>query len=270
MDLPLLHLSQAHLQVLETCPRKFQYRFLDGLTLPQPSLVSEKQVLGTQFHQLMQQRALGLEIQPLLADNPKLQEWFRHFQEAPPPLLTGFWQSEYQCTLALEEFTLIAVFDLLIQDSTQAQIVDWKTYRRPHRTQRLQQQWQTRLYLFMATEVLGHAPSQISMMYWFAEKPATERAVAESWLSIAYSEAMHQQTKETLRTLLAALRGWMQDFTNGQRNFPQVALSAQKCFSSPQPCTFINQCHPSLNVDQADWAALLNLEAIAEVSIPLS
>jgi PD-(D/E)XK nuclease superfamily len=78
-SLPFLQLSQGHLQILETCPRKFQSVFLDNLTFPQPSLASEKQALGKQFHQLMQQRELGLEIQPLLDDSPKLQGWFQHF-----------------------------------------------------------------------------------------------------------------------------------------------------------------------------------------------
>ncbi|WP_404784618.1 PD-(D/E)XK nuclease family protein [Altericista sp. CCNU0014] len=270
--LPFLQLSQAHLQVLETCPRKFQYLFLDSLMLPQPSLVSENQVLGRQFHQLMQQRELGLDIQPLLDDNPKLREWFQFFQDAPPPLLTGQWrQSEYQCTLELEGFTLIAVYDLLIRDTSTAQIVDWKTYPRPPRVQLLQQHWQTRLYLFIAAEALGYPPDRVSMLYWFAELP--ERSASrsrENWLSISYSETLHRQTRETLTKQLTNLRGWVKDFIEHRQDFPQVPLADPKCGSNAQPCSFASACqrYPD-RPDRSNTALadLTDLAAIAELPL---
>jgi hypothetical protein len=268
--LPFLQLSQAHLQILETCPRKFQYFFLDSLMLPQPSLASEKQELGTQFHQLMQQRELGLEIQPLLDDNPKLQGWFGSFENAPPPLMTGqLRQSEYQCTLELEGFTLISVYDLLLQDASQAQIVDWKTYARPPRVQLLQQHWQTRLYLFMATEVLGYNPDQVSMLYWFAESTPeyTANRKAENWFSISYSQALHRQTQETLKTLLTHLRQWVNEFAEYRRDFPQVPLMDPKCGSKTQACTFANACQRYTghnDTARSDWT---NLTAIAELPL---
>jgi PD-(D/E)XK nuclease superfamily len=270
-NLPFLQLSQGHLQILETCPRKFQSVFLDTLTLPQPSLGSENQALGKQFHQLMQQRELGLEIQPLLDDSPQLQRWFQQFQDSPPPLITGeFRQSEYPCTLALEGFTLTAVFDLLIQDGDRAQIADWKTYRRPLRAQLIEQHWQTRLYLFMATEVLGYAPDCISMVYWFAEPTPEDRNPTQNWLSIPYSESMHQQTQQTLQKQLASLHRWMQDFTTSHQNFPQVPLNAQKCWSKTQCCPFVAHCHRTPDRTHADLIELedlTDLAAITEISI---
>jgi hypothetical protein len=268
-SLPFLQLSQGHLQILETCPRKFQSIFLNGLTLPQPSLELEKQELGKQFHQLMQQRELGLEIQPLLDNSLKLQGWFQKFQDSPPPLLAGqFRQSEYPCTLTLEGFTLTAVFDLLIQDGDRAQIADWKTYRRPLRAQLIEQHWQTRLYLFMVTEVLGYAPDCVSMVYWFAEStPQNSSSPSQNWLSIAYSKSMHQQTQETLEKQLVSLRKWMEDFTTNHQSFPQVPLSAQKCWSKAQCCPFVTHCHRTPDSARTDLADLTNLGAIAEVPI---
>ncbi len=267
--LPLLQLSQAHLQILETCPRKFQYFFLDSLAMPQNSAVLEKQELGSRFHQLMQQRALGLEIQPLLDHHPKLQEWFLRFQDAPPPLMVGIRQNEYPCTLTLENFTLIAVFDLLIQGDNEVQVVDWKTYRRPHRAQLLKEHWQTRLYLFLVAEALGYAPDQISMLYWFAESSSerSTRGGTENWLSIPYSASMHQQTSKTLVQLLSSLGGWMQDFVVGHQNFPQVPLSAQKCWSSQHVCPFVNHCYSARDSLPTPLESLIDLEAIAEISL---
>ncbi len=267
-NLPFLQLSQGHLQILETCPRKFQSVFLDNLTFPQPSLGSDKQELGKQFHQLMQQQALGLDIQPLLDDSPKLQGWFQHFQDSPPPLMSRqHRQSEYSCTLALEEFTLTAVFDLLIQEGDRAQIADWKTYRRPLRAQLIEQHWQTRLYLFMAAEALGYMPDRVSMVYWFAESTPENGDPSQSWLSVAYSESMHQQTQATLTKLLRSLRKWMQDFTTNHQNFPQVSLSAKKCWSKAQCCPFVTHCHRTPDSARTDLEDLTNLGAIAEVTL---
>jgi hypothetical protein len=267
-NLPPIHLSQAHLQILETCPRKFQYFFLESLMMPQPSDVLEKQELGSQFHQLMQQHALGLEIQPFLDNHPKLQEWFCHFQEAPPPSIAGLRQNEYPCTLTMENSTLTAVFDLLIQGTDEAQVVDWKTYRRPHRSQLLEQHWQTKLYLFLASEVLGYPPDRVSMLYWFAEsspKHSTSGG-AKNWLSISYSASMHRQTRATLDQLLTSLDGWMKDFVAGRQDFPKVPLTAQKCRSSQYSCPFLNYCYPDLDNAPPTLENLMDLEAIAEVS----
>jgi hypothetical protein len=265
--LPFLQLSQSHLQVLETCPRKFQYFFLDSLMMPQSTNVLEKQELGSQFHQLMQQRALGLEIQPLLDNHPKLQEWFSHFQSASLPLIAGSHQHEYPCVLTLENFSLIAVFDLLIQGASKAQVVDWKTYRRPHQAQLLQQHWQTRLYLFLVSEVLGYAPDCISMLYWFAESSLEDSTSGDAWLSIPYSAAMHQQTRTTLEQLLTSLAGWMQDFVVGHQDFPKVPFTAQTCGSGQYSCPFINYCYPVFSGSAPAVESLTDLEAIAEIPL---
>jgi PD-(D/E)XK nuclease superfamily len=265
-SLPPIQLSQAHLQMLETCPRKFQYFFLDSLMMPQPSNVLEKQELGSQFHQLMQQRALGLEIQPLLDNHPKLQEWFGRVQDAPPPSIAGLRQHEYPCTLTMENSALTAVFDLLIQGTDEAQVVDWKTYRRPHRSQLLEQHWQTRLYLFLVSEVLGYAPDRVSMLYWFAESsPNSTSEGAQSWLSIPYSASKHNQTRATLDQLLTSLDRWMKDFVTGRQDFPKVPLTAQKCRSGQYSCPFLNYCYPALDNAPSTLESLTDLGAIAEI-----
>jgi PD-(D/E)XK nuclease superfamily len=264
---PFVQLSQTHLQVLSTCPRKFQSLFLDQLALPQVSTSSEPQQLGMQFHQLMQQRELGLDIQPLLADNPQLQKWFHHFQDFPPPTIAGTRQSEHPCTLAFQDFILVAVYDLLIQDPDQAQIIDWKTYRRPPHTQTLQQHWQTRLYPFLLAETSQYQPEQISMIYWFAE-PSGSSPLQGNWIAIPYSSQLHRETQADLANLLNPLHQWIQDFTQNRTSFPQVPLSAGHCESRTQQCPFISHCLRNGNDKAVDLFTLIDMNAIAEVSLP--
>lgn len=210
----------------------------------------------------MQQQQLGLEIQPLLADNPQLQVWFQRFQDNPPPIIEGDRHSEYQCTLALHDFLLIGIYDLLILGPDQAQIIDWKTYQRPPRAQVLQQHWQTRLYPLLLAETSAYKPDRISMAYWFAESP-------KNGLTIPYSVAQHQQTQTHLSRLLPQLRQWMQDFAEDRQNLPQVPLSAGQCVSRSQQCMFIHHCQrldPTPN-NVPNLADLMDIAAIAEVPL---
>jgi hypothetical protein len=262
---PLLQLSQTHLQILSTCPRKFQSLFLEQLALPQPSLGSEQRQLGVQFHQLMQQQEMGLEIQPLLNDNPQLQRWFDQFQQFPPLMIAGTRLSEHSDALGFQNFILVAVYDLLIQGPQQAQIIDWKTYRRPPNIQVLQQNWQTQLYLFMLAETSGYTPEQISMTYWFAEVRGSG-ATQSHWINIPYTSQLHKQTQQALSLLLTTLSQWMEDFRKGIP-MPQAPFSAGYCLSSTQQCPFLGHCDRDSGQDETSLEALMDMGAITEVPL---
>jgi PD-(D/E)XK nuclease superfamily len=255
-----LQLSQTHLQTLSTCPRKFQYSFLEQLALPKLDASSEQQQLGTQFHRLMQQHELNLDIQPLLQDNPKLQEWFQRFQQSPPPMVLGSRHSEHQRTLSFQNVTLTAIYDLLIQGQNQAQIIDWKTYRCPPNAQMLKDHWQTRLYLFILAETSDYLSEQLAITYWFAEPSKS----GSHWIHFPYSHQLHQQTQADLERLLSSLQSWMQSFPQAQLS--QAALSAGHCISQIQRCPFVNLCDRFPD-DRPARPALTDISAIAELSL---
>ncbi len=257
-----MQLSQTHLQILSTCPRKFQSFFLEQLALPQPSLGSEQRELGVQFHHLMQQQELGLEIQSLLDDNPQLQKWFTQFQQSPPPMIEGNRLSEQSDALKFQDFMLVAVYDLLIQGPQQAQIIDWKTYRRPPNPQTLQQNWQTRLYPFLLTETAGYQPEQISMTYWFAEVPGSGSAQSH-WINFPYTAPLHEQTRQDLTQLLTDLSTWLESGTS----LPQAPFSAGYCSSSTQQCPFLRHCDRDPGKTLFNLVDLTDLSAIAEIPL---
>lgn len=219
-------LSQAHLSLLTTCPRKFQHVYLDQLGLPTISEEQERQVLGTHFHQLMQQRELGLPIENLVQADPHLQRWFKSFTNSPPPMLTGDRHSEHRRSLCFQHYLLTGVYDLLILGPQRAQILDWKTYARPQNPQWLQQNWQTRLYLYLLAETSNYLPKQISMTYWFAESRGNE-AEPHS-LNFTYDSALHSQTQKDLEHLLGSLTNWLEIYNRGNL-FPQVPLERGEC-----------------------------------------
>ncbi|NMG23070.1 PD-(D/E)XK nuclease family protein, partial [Brasilonema bromeliae] len=148
----LLRLSQGQLNLLERCPRQFQHTYLEQLHSPLDPEHEERQTLGSRFHLLMQQREMGLPIDTFLQEDTQLQSWMSAFANAAPEILNStsnsqtFRESEHYRTLQVQDYLLTVIYDLLIADNQQAQILDWKTYPKPPNKRKLEQNWQTRLY----------------------------------------------------------------------------------------------------------------------------
>jgi hypothetical protein len=197
-------LSQGHLNILATCPRKYQYLYLDHLLAPVTHEQQQRMTWGTQFHRIMQQWQLGLPMEPLLAHHPNLQACFQALQQAVPPLFErpmferpnlqqpnlqwpdgdteleiseikpSYCASEQARSLAIGDDVLLVVYDLLWVQGEQAQIIDWKTYPRPQNSRWLAQNWQTRLYPYVLVETSDYTPEQVSMSYWFVQAPKVQ------------------------------------------------------------------------------------------------
>ncbi|QOV21518.1 PD-(D/E)XK nuclease family protein [Anabaenopsis elenkinii] len=228
----VLHLSQGHLNLLETCPRQFQHTYLDKLHLLSHPDHEENQILGSRFHLLMQQREMGLPINGFLQADPQLQSWISALTNLVPELLTptvppSFRESEHCRTLQIQNYLLCVVYDLLIADPFQAQILDWKTYPKPLNKRKLQQNWQTRLYLYVLAETSAYLPQNISMTYWFFQSEGQPQNI-----QFNYDHTQHQRTAQRLDQLLNQLTNWLEAYQSKQA-FPQV----------PENSTTCNYCH---------------------------
>lgn len=228
-------LSQGHLQTLNLCPRKFQYLYVDHYALPSlPSHPEQlnRQRLGTEFHRLMHQESLGLDIGPLVAADADLARWYHTFQTSPPPMITGVAESEHCRSVALGAFTLLGIYDRVIFGEGQAQIIDWKTYPRPPEKKQLSQHWQTRLYPFLLAATSDYAPDTIRMTYWFAEG-----STPPQYLSFQYTAEHHQHLCDRLEMQLSRLEIWLDRYKKNQP-FPQVPEDMGRC----QSCAFAHRC----------------------------
>lgn len=260
-----LRLSQGHLNLLATCPRKFQHTYLEQLSAPTDPEQLERQTQGSLFHLLMQQWQLGLPVEPLLQQDPQLQRWFTAFMTAAPEILMldstegrVLRQSEHTRTLEVEGYLITVVYDLLLlnessQSQRQAKILDWKTYPRPRKTQWLEQNWQTRLYPFVLAETSHYMPEQISMVYWFFQSRGQQAEVPEPQsLKLAYDREKHEQTRQDLIALLTQLTGWLARYQQGEP-FPQLRAEAEQC----------SQCNYAVRCDR-----LADAQADPPVSLP--
>lgn len=261
----LLRLSQGHLNLLETCPRKFQHTYLEQLNSPANPEHEERQTLGSRFHLLMQQREMGLPINSFLQTDPQLQSWMSAFANAAPEILTPatdrgtFRESEHYRTLQVQDYLLTVIYDLLIADNHKAQILDWKTYPKPPDKRKLSKNWQTRLYMYVLAETSEYIPENISMTYWFVQSQGKPQNI-----QFTYSDSLHKQTGKRLNELLNQLTIWLNNYQRGEL-FPQVPENSKAC----DYCQFAQKCDDARPAATKETTSntLPSLEVIQEISL---
>ncbi|NET61473.1 MAG: PD-(D/E)XK nuclease family protein [Symploca sp. SIO2E6] len=261
-ELPLTRLSQGQLNLLKACPRKFQHIYFEQLGTHVSPEQQEHLTWGSRFHLVMQQRELGLPVESLVREDAQLQHWVTALVNAAPEALTKepqtFRESEHCRTLSLQGYLLTVIYDLLIEESSCAQILDWKTYPQPKNRQWLTHDWQTRLYLYILAETSDYLPEQISMSYWFVKSQFGPQS-----LKFTYNQLQHEQTRQDLTQQLIKLTQWRQRYEAGEQ-FPQVEVSTGRC----RDCNFAVRCQrtsESSAISSKDL--LLNLANVPEVSI---
>lgn len=261
----IFRLSQGHLNLLTVCPRKFQYSYLEQLNTPIDPQKEEYQILGSRFHLLMQQREMGLPINNLLQADPQLQNWMTDFSKiAPEIFITNidnqtFRESEHYRTLQIGDYLLTVIYDLLIADQNQAQILDWKTYPQPPKSETLAQNWQTRLYMYVMAETSNYLLENISMTYWFVQSKGQTKKI-----KFLYNEKEHQKTAEELDQLLNNLTKWIKDYEYNI-SLPQIKESQKICESCQYAVRCQRQKIKQVNIDINQQFP--SLENIAEVSL---
>ncbi len=222
----LIRLSQGHLNLLSTCPPKFQQVYINCLgSLPAPEQQDSMQ-WGTRFHLLMQQRELTLPIESLLATDVELDSSLKALIRAAPELEPdpSIWREAEHCrTLAMGDFLFTVIYDLLIAQADRIRIFDWKTYRQPPKSKNLATNWQTRLYLYVLAETAEYEPEQIQMTYWFVKSGQPKS------MTFSYSQQKHQQAKQDLEILLVNLAIWLQNYQTCQTDFPHQPDCEQTC-----------------------------------------
>jgi hypothetical protein len=155
---------------------------------------------------------------------------------------------------------LTVVYDWVMLGATQGQIIDWKTYPKPLKTQYLAQDWQTLLYLYVLAETTNIVPEQLVMTYWFFQAQASDVSEAQS-LQVRYSTQRHAQTRLALDQLLAQLTQWLEAYENQSVDLPQVAPEKGHC----EYCAFAVRC--GRTAGQTTLQDAIFFEAIAEVPI---
>jgi len=190
MSLPnTFQFSQSSLQDFDTCPRRFKLRYLEKLRWPaiesEPVEAAERLAeLGQDFHRLVQQHLVGLDVDTLNASlgsaEAELRQWWQNYlAHRPAALFESQIYPELTLSTPLRGYRLLARFDALAaQPDGTFVIIDWKTSEQKPARQVLEQRMQTRVYpyvLAMAGAAFNNGqpikPAAIKMVYWYPQYP---------------------------------------------------------------------------------------------------
>jgi hypothetical protein len=240
----VISLSQHSLQTWQTCRRKYKHLFIDELTYPLDLERQQRLELGKQFHLLVQQERLGLDISTIVEYPEQITNWLSNYHQHPPTLIQGKEYPEYQLNYRMGDYLFSVVYDLLVLGTSNAQIVDWKTYQNPPSIDTLKRQWQTRLYLYILKNTSHYACQEITITYWFASRPSHP-------LTIAYDPHQHQQTHQELLKITAAI--------TSDQTYP--LRSTDPDHPTCQNCEFKLHCH--------DRSQPIDLDRIPELPLIL-
>lgn len=209
MNLPDgFQLSQASLQALMDCPRRFYLRYI--LRLPWPAIETEPFLKqeeharqGRQFHLMIQQHLLGVPASLLTpqAETPDLGRWWQNYLQHKPEDLPAERFAELQLSAPLQGIRLVAKYDMLAAaPGERFVIVDWKTSHHVPRRDWLMDRMQTRVYRYLLVRSgqrynQGHPirPEQVEMRYWFAEEPLNPTALPYHQMQYEHDEAFFEE-----------------------------------------------------------------------------
>jgi CRISPR/Cas system-associated exonuclease Cas4 (RecB family) len=151
----------------------------------------------------------------LVADNTDLCHWWRNYLEDGPADLPPSRHPEVLLSGQVGGYRLVAKYDLIavapsskISSGTgqRAAIVDWKTSRKHPRRRWLAERLQTRTYPYLLVQAGSYLndgrpfePSQVEMVYWFANFPRSPER-------FSYDDAQHQADEAYLTSLIAQIR----------------------------------------------------------------
>ena len=191
--------SQSSLQDYTDCSRRFQLRYIEQLQWPAvetaPVLENERrQIEGQQFHRMVQQYLLGLPVEKLtfMANNSNsenLVRWWENFISARQTTLKNLegklYFPEQSLSAPVGQHRVLAKFDLIAVKDNQATIIDWKTYHKRPKDERISASLQTKVYLSLLARAGSQFnqgnpfdPEQMDMLYWYSDFPSEPTKVS--------------------------------------------------------------------------------------------
>ncbi len=189
-------------------------------------------VLGTAFHALVHQHALGLDVGPfvaaLAADAPRLPEVWARFEASEHATIPAGAQAWHEQALhfRVAGVAFMARLDRIVLDTGRWRILDWKTGNPD--PDKLKRDWQARLYPFALAEA-GQAlaggdavePGAIELVFWDVVRGLP--------IPVPYDRAQHEQVRAELERLVARASAPFDLAAADCANFPRKASACGRC-----------------------------------------
>ena len=228
--------SQASLQDYADCPRRFQFRYLSGLSWPsveaEPIDEYDRQMReGTIFHRMIQQHILGIPQEKLsaMAGGVELSVWWNNYRKSDFYELKAERYPEITLTGRIKGWPIIAKYDLIYVSDGRAKIIDWKTSRKCPQRDWLARRLQTIVYPCLLTEGGHHInkgknfkPEDISMIYWFANFP-------DNTESFSYDSSRYRDDRSYLEELIEKILTDSEFIRTSEEHFCSYCIYRSLC-----------------------------------------
>ena len=176
----------------------FEYIYIDGLSgkAPTPKL-REKIQKGVDFHILAERYFSGMD-DYFYVEEPKLLEWMATLEDEYPMDIHG--RSEFEVKQNIDGIKIMAKFDLLVVEDKKIKIIDFKTNEREYRVKNIEDNIQTKVYMYILGENLKRIfpkarLEDIFMEYFQLNFPKNK-------IIIEYNEKKHEKNKMFLQKLI--------------------------------------------------------------------
>lgn len=203
--------SQGNLQDYIDCKKRFKLRYLWQLSWPAITSepVSEYEKLlrkGQSFHHIIHQHLVGIPIKKLeaMVNHLDLSEWWENYLVFYHENIDAKANSLPEITYLYEvdQFRIMARYDLLLVKGNEIRIIDWKTSHLLPKRHDLEKRMQSRIYPFLLTNVGNHLipggeikPERIEMVYWYPQFP-------EQPVILPYSQLQYEDDENFLNRLI--------------------------------------------------------------------
>lgn len=194
--------SQNSLGIYERCPKMFEYIYIEGISGKgiDPEL-KKKIERGTNFHILAERYFNGMNDYFYIKDE-QLLEWMDVLEEKYSKNIDC--RSEFEIRQDKDGIRLMAKYDLIVTEGNKVKVVDFKTNKKPYNTEVMEENIQTKVYMFLLGENLKKIFPEmkiedITMEYFQLNYP-------ENIIFIEYSEKKHEKNKKTLKKLIDEIK----------------------------------------------------------------
>ncbi len=267
LDQPL-QLNQSNLQDFLDCPRRFQLKVIDRLSLPaaysEPIEIFEKSTqLGNRFHLICQQFFSGVD--PVLLKNsisdPDLQALWDNFLPYGESLLQYHLYPESLLSISFLDHKLIAKYDLIVEiNPEQYLIIDWKTAAKKSPRSKLDKRIQTHLYPFIFSQAGNDlfpnntiSPAFIEMHYWYPLDSDHQEL-------FPYSGEKHAKVKNDLEQILIKINNSISERAEFQLTDDQTTC---------QYCVFRSLCNRGTTAGTFEKSQLIEYEDLTSVQFDI-
>lgn len=177
-----IYLSQSSIDTYDTCKLKFKKVYIENINWS-----SDNENFGSKFHLLAQRYYIGLDED---LDN-KTEEYFllenlKNFLKRDKNMYT-----EYLIKYKDEDLKLLAKVDLLKIEEDNIIIYDWKTNKSTLDRFKLENSYQTKIYLYNIVEKFKLSPDKVKLIYY---NPRLNK-----FIDIFYDCNKHQKYKSELK-----------------------------------------------------------------------